>query len=132
MPTLKETPVMVVGQQPERLPERHPAGVVDLVGRSERAGGRGHLPVADGLGSPLGITVAAGPDLAAQPAPEPGLLLDLAQRRLGLGLARVELALGKRPVVIGRPVDQDDLDRTALVMAPDDPAAGPDDRLTHE
>ena len=106
---------MVVGQQPERLPERHPAGVVDLVGRSERAGGRGHLPVADGLGSPLGITVAAGPDLAAQPAPEPGLLLDLAQRRLGLGLARVELALGKRPVVIGRPVDQDDLDRTALV-----------------
>jgi hypothetical protein len=33
---------------------------------------------------------------------------------------------------MGRPVDQDDLDRAALVMAPDDPAAGPDDRLTRE
>jgi hypothetical protein len=29
-----------------------------------------------------------------QPAPQPRLLLDLAQRRLGLRLARVELAFG--------------------------------------
>jgi hypothetical protein len=29
-------------------------------------------------------------------------------------------------------VDQDDLDPAALTMAPDNPAAGPDDRLGHE
>ena len=85
---------MLVGEQPWCLPERHPAGVVDLVGGCEGAGGRGHLPVADGLGSALGVTVGGGADLTAQPAPQPGLLLDLAQGRLGLGLARVELALG--------------------------------------
>jgi hypothetical protein len=33
---------------------------------------------------------------------------------------------------MGRPVDQDDLDRAALAAAPDDPAAGPDDRLGHD
>jgi hypothetical protein len=38
----------------------------------------------------------------------------------------------ERPVVIGRPVDQDDLDPAALATAPDDPAAGPDDRLGHD
>jgi hypothetical protein len=105
---------MVVGEQHEGLPERHPAGVVDLVRHPQGACGRGHLPVADSFGSSLRITVGAGPDLAAQPAAQPRLLLDLAQRRLGLGLARVELALGERPVVIARPVDQDDLDPAAL------------------
>jgi hypothetical protein len=54
---------MVVSEQPRCLPERHPAGVVDLVGGPEGAGGRGHLPVADGFGSSLGITVGGGPDL---------------------------------------------------------------------
>jgi hypothetical protein len=65
-------------------------------------------------------------------APSGRLLLDLAQRRLRLGLARVELALGERPVVIGGPVDQDDLDPAALATAPDDPAAGPDNRFSHD
>jgi hypothetical protein len=123
---------MLVGEQRGGLLERHPAGVVDLVRRSEGARGRGHLPVADGLGPSLGITVGGGPDLTAQPAAQARLLLDLAQRRLRLGLARVELALGERPVVIGRPVDQDDLDPAALATAPDDPAAGPDNRLSHD
>ena len=41
-------------------------------------------------------------------------------------------ALGERPVVIGRLVDQDDLDPAALATAPDDPAAGPDNRLGHD
>jgi hypothetical protein len=84
---------MLVGEQPGCLLERYPARVVDLVRRSQGARGRGHLPVADGFGSSLGVTVGAGPDLAAQPAAQPRLLLDLTQRRLGLGLARVELAL---------------------------------------
>jgi hypothetical protein len=115
---------VLVGEQRAGLLERHPACVVDLVRRSEGACGRGHLPVADGLGSSLRIMVGGGPDLTGQPAAQSRLLLDLAQRRLGLGLARVELALGERPVVVGRPVDQDDLDPAAPAMAPDDPAAG--------
>ena len=94
MPAVEEAPIMLVGEQRGCLLERHPARVVDLVRRSEAAPGRGHLPVADGLGPSLGITVGGGPDLPAQPAAQPRLLFDLAQRRLGLGLARVELAFG--------------------------------------
>jgi hypothetical protein len=44
----------------------------------------------------------------------------------------MELPLGERPVVIGRPVDQDDLDRAVLAVAPDDAAAGPDDWLARQ
>src|SRR5512133_1445859 len=132
LPTLEEAPVTLVAEQPGCLLERHPACVVDLIRWSEGARGRGHLPVADGFGSSLRITVGTGPDLTAQPAPQPRLLLDLAQRRLRLGLARVELALGERPVVIDRPVDQDNLHPAARATAPDDPAAGPDDRLGHD
>jgi hypothetical protein len=58
------------------------------------------------------------------------LYLDLAHRRLGLGLPLVELPLGERPVVVGRPVHHDDLD-AAVATAPDDPAGGPHDRLGH-
>ena len=123
---------MLVGEQHGCRLEWHPACVVDLVRWSEGACGRGHLPVADGLGPSLGITVGGGPDLTAQPAAQARLLLDLAHRRLRLGLARVELALGERPVVICRPVNQHDLDRAALALAPDDPAPGPDDRLGHD
>jgi hypothetical protein len=44
----------------------------------------------------------------------------------------MKLPLWERPVVIGRPVDQDDLYRVALATAPDDTVAGPNNRLGHD
>ena len=69
IPTVEEAPVMLVGEQHGCVLQRNPASVVDLVRRFERAPGGRHLPVADRFRSSLPVTVGAGPDLAAQPAP---------------------------------------------------------------
>ena len=53
--------------------------------------------------------VARRRELVAEPAAQPGLLLDLAQRGLLPALAGVELALGQRPVVVARAVHDRDL-----------------------
>src|SRR5439155_13743021 len=56
------------------------------------------------------VDVVRVPDLAAEQAAQAGLLLDLAAGCLRIELARLELALGKRPVVVRRPVDEQDLE----------------------
>ncbi len=53
-------------------------------------------------------------ELVAEPAAQPGLLLDLAQRGVLPALAVVELALGQRPVVVARAMH----DRDAVPLSP--------------
>ena len=59
----------------------------------------------DGL-HPGAHPVALARQLRPEPHPQPGLLLDLADRGRRRPLAAVELALGERPVVVLRPVHQ--------------------------
>src|SRR5439155_26626292 len=82
----------------------------DLVGRARLAARRDHRPVAGLLGPAPRVDVVRVPDLAAEQAAQAGLLLDLAAGCLRIELARLELALGKRPVVVRRPVDEQDLE----------------------
>src|SRR6202012_3215885 len=92
-----------------RVGRGDPAQLVDLVvGREAVVRGHVHQPVADDLVPALAVGVAGGRELAAERAAQAGLLVDLAHRALLPALARVELALGQRPVVIARPVDQRD------------------------
>src|SRR5207253_445577 len=64
-----------------------------------------------------------------QTAPESGLLLDLPEGGGAVVLARIELALGQRPVAVAWAVDEHDLELIALAPSPHDPAGGEDDRL---
>ena len=81
--------------------------------RSRGVAVRLHQPVADDLRAALVVAVGDGRELVAQPAAQPDLLLDLAQRGLLPALAGVELALGQRPVVVARAVHDDQLDGAA-------------------
>ena len=61
------------------------------------------------LGRPRRSAVLGEPDEPHQPAAVPGLLEDLPQGAVLVGLPRVELALGQRPVVAVGPMDDGDL-----------------------
>ena len=118
-----ELGVVAVGDGGRRVGGRQPADLVDLVvGLELRVLLRLHQPVADDLGAALAVLVGGRLELGAEPALQPDLLLDLAQRRVLPALALVELALGQRPVVVARAVDDHDLD--AVVAAPPHHAAG--------
>src|SRR5437588_700533 len=110
-------PVVVVGEGRTRLCEGNPPQLVHLgVGCELPVGGAQglHRPVADDLRPSLPVPVA---DLAgglAKAAVQPRLLLHLPERRLLVGLAGIELALGQRPVVVGGAMDQRHLDRAAV------------------
>ena len=116
--------VVRIAQQRGRGRHVHPAHLVHLVVRLESrvAVLRLHQPVADGLLAPLVVAVGHRRQLLAEPAAQPDLLLDLAQRGLLPRLARVELALRQRPVVVARPVHDDELELPARRAAPDDAA----------
>src|SRR5215211_5881080 len=113
--------VVRVAQQRGCSRDVDPAHLVHLVVRHERGTAvlRLHQPVADRLRAPLVVVVADRRQLLAEPAAQADLLLDLAQRGRLPCLARVELALRQRPVVVARPVHDDELDRTAGRAAPD-------------
>src|SRR5688572_7393979 len=112
---------MLVAQQAIGVGGRQPAHLVDLVRGGELAVERLHHPVADDLGAALVVAVAGRRELVAEPAAQPDLLLDLAQRGVLPALAGVELAFRERPVVVARAVDERDLD-PAAAPAPDDAA----------
>src|SRR5262245_43309713 len=110
--------VVLVDEPGGRLLGTHPAQLVDLVAGAELAAQRGHRPPADELRPSLAIAIARGNELLTQLAPQPGLLLDLAQGRALPRLAPIQLALRERPVVVARPVDHGDL-RAAGAVAND-------------
>jgi hypothetical protein len=102
-----------VGQPFEGARQREPAHVVDLVVGDERRrlAGKGRLGRGPEL-HPLGAAanqVVNGLQAAADQQPEPGLLGHLADRRLRQFLPRLAFALGQRPVVPPRAVDEQDL-----------------------
>src|SRR5262245_60269001 len=113
-----------------RLVERHPAGVVDFVRRSQGAADGAHLPVPNGLPAIPAVSVLRRSELRPEPAPQSRLFLHLAKRRRLLAFAGLELALRVRPVVVGRTMDEDDLDVARARTAPDQPTAGADGLLT--
>src|SRR5581483_1420925 len=116
--------VALVRREGRRLGEGHPAHLVDLVLRHGLTA-RLHPVVPHLFGTAALIGVVGAPHLGAGVAAEPGLLLDLAPRALLPRLARIELALGQRPVVVARPVDEQD-----VAVADDDAARGANLRHT--
>src|SRR5579872_1619292 len=109
-----------MAEERRRLGQRHPAHLVDLVAGPGLALGA-HAEVAHFLEPAAAVAVPRPAHLLAHAAHEPGLLLHLPPRRLLPGLARLELALGQRPVVVARAVD----DQQAAV-ADDHPSPGLD------
>ena len=118
--------VALVREDAGGLGQRNERRVVDLVCRGELSCDRRHRPVANGLRATAGVPVARRGELAAELAAQSGLLLDLAHCRLLLGLARLELPLGERPVVVRRAVDEQDLGGAVLAGSADEPACGTD------
>ena len=117
---------MTVREQPLGLGEREPADFVDLLVWLESAVEGPHRPVPDRLRAALAIVVARRRELTAELAPQPGLLLDLPQRRVLVRLAGVQLPLGQCPVVVAWPVDEQEFGRAGVVEAGDEPAGGLD------
>src|SRR5581483_4813905 len=113
-----ELPFVVVREERERLADRHPTHLVDLVLRAGIAGRR-HAEVPNLLRALRHLVVRAA-RLRAERAAKPRLLLDLAQRALLPRLAGFELPLRKRPVVVARAVHEQDAPVTL-----DEPACGP-------
>ena len=120
------------------LREREPAQIVDLAGGREGALLGLHRPPAHDL-RPHAGAVALDVAGLAQPAPDPnvesGLLEDLADGALEVGLAGRDLALRQAPVVVARPMDDRDLDPRlpvdALDPSPHDAAGGANGRADH-
>ena len=102
--------------------------VAEFAGRVGRRGARsllgGCVELGD-IGVPYLPMVEALRGLAEDPT-EAELLAEIAASAPGV---RQLLPGVVGPAPLGRPVDQDDLDVAGLAMAPDDPAAGSDDRL---
>src|SRR3954454_11248076 len=119
-----ELAVELVAEHVARVGDGEPAQLVDLVVRRELALLGAHLEVAHELRAVLVVRVGRVAHLAPQRATEPGLLPDLAQRRLLEVLALVELALREAPVVVlGAVHDRD------LAVAQHEAARGEDLRV---
>ena len=120
--------VMRVSEPPQRLRQRQPGHRVDLVtggglvGRAERG------PVVDLFRPAVGeIFCRAQP--GAEHGPHASLLVDLPGCGEKYVLTGLALALGQRPVVVLRPVHQEQFDPVSI-GAPQHGARG-EDRLTH-
>src|SRR5262249_27437618 len=113
-PGREELAIARVGQELRGLLDGDPADGIDLVAGLSHAPVGIHHPVADDLQAALVITVGGGGELLPQHAPERRLLLDLAERARLVGLSRLQLPLGERPVLAVRPVDQEYLALAAL------------------
>src|SRR6266545_3681296 len=131
----EQVAVAPVGQELQGGVGCQPAQLVHLVVGEEAPTGRSHLPVGDRLQAATPVAVVDPPQEVTGPAAQTGLLLDLTQGGLLLGLALLQLPLGERPVVLQRTMHQRQLEATAAVpvAAPDDPSGGSDDpRLVPE
>ena len=84
---------MRVVEQRRRLTRARPAHLVDLVRRDRLRVRCDHHPVPHLLRAAARVDVRRRLRLSAEQAAQAGLLLDLAERRVPLGLARLELPL---------------------------------------
>ena len=121
----RELPIPRIRQQSGGLLQPNPPQLVNLKIRGERPPGRLHHPIGHGLGAPLAVDVLGVADEADEATRQPGLLLDFATGRLLEGLAGLELALGELPVLVHRPVDDRELERSP-VPSDDQSACRPD------
>src|SRR5207245_9635906 len=118
----EELAVAFVGEDLHRLGHPHPAKLVHLGAGLELAVRDGlHQPVADHLVAAAPVDVRGAAHLPHQLAAEPRLLFGLAQRRVLRRLIAVELALGKRPIVIGGTVNDRQLQETPPAVPVDQP-----------
>jgi hypothetical protein len=107
-------PIPGIRQQATGLLQPNPPKLINL-----KIGGEGppsclHDPIGHGLRAPLAVDVFGVPDEADEVTGKPGFLLHLSTGRLFESLARLELALGERPVLVQRPVDHRQLERPVL------------------
>ena len=123
----EQHPVARIRQEPRCVRRRKPESLVDLMLERERPTHHFHQPVANCLRAPLRIGVGRRLELATERAAQPGLLLDLADGTLLVALAPFDLPFGERPVVVLRPMDEQDLDRRPGT-ADNDAAGGTNER----
>jgi CHAD domain-containing protein len=99
---------VLIGEPSRRLRHRQPDQLIDFVEAGKPTLDRLHQPVLDDFRpcSPVEVLDFAGEP--AEHAPPAGLLLHLAKGALFGRLAGLELALGKRPVLMKGPVDDGD------------------------
>src|SRR5262249_43096412 len=115
-----------IRQQLIGLAEGDPARCVDLVPVGELAAADVHVPVADTLGPALRVRVERRRQLRTEGAHETGLLFDLPESALLVRLVRLGLPLGEAPVVVPRPVDDENLG-TVESRTRNDASCGPND-----
>src|SRR6202521_1362420 len=89
---------------------------------------RAHHPVMDDLRSAAVVLVLRRTGRACQAPAYAGLFFDLAQRGMLFALARLQLALGKGPIVVRGTVDNGDFE-SAVGPGPHDHAACGSDHL---
>src|SRR6266536_4607544 len=118
----EELAIARVGEDAGGLVDRDPLDGVHFVARSRHPTRRVHHPVAHELEPSLAVGVRGAGQLEPEGAPEPGLLLHLAERAFLVGLAALELALGEGPVPALRTVNEQHLD-AAVTSLPRDHAA---------
>src|SRR5919106_1709717 len=135
---LHQLPIALVGQELLGLGRRYPPELVDLAAGREAPSLRLHRPVAHDLRPLARARTFEIPHLAEgtpQTDAETRFLHHLAHRALDLRLARSELPLGNRPVVVARTVDHRDLHRVLssgrFDTPPQDAAGGADDVVTY-
>ena len=100
----RELAVGFVGEKCRGIGRRNPTPLVDLVVRVPRrtSSDDRHVPEPHLFVAPLPVYIADRRQLVTQRATVSGLLLDLADGRVLVGLARLDLALGQAPVVVAR------------------------------
>ena len=123
--------VVGIGLLLARLGQRHPRQRVDLVAGRSLVTGVERCPVAD----PLGLTPAEvlhGRQPGAEHRTYAALLPDLTDRGEQDVLTRLALALGQRPVVVLRPMHEQDLGPSgSLRRGPPDRGARREDGVSH-
>src|SRR3984957_5624503 len=108
-----QLPVTGIRQQTGRIVEAQPTQLVDLLVGTEGPGDCCHDPVGHRLGPAFSVDVFGVTDEAEEIAGHPRLFLHFAQRGHLERLPRLELSLGERPVMLHRPVHDNDLEEPA-------------------
>ncbi len=123
---IENRPVTRVRELASRGRHRNPADLIDFLVRLERAVANGHRPVADTLVAAPPVAIPAGAELGAEKTLEARLLGDLAEGALLVVLPGLDLALRQGPVLVTRPMDEEDLDLRSGAGADDRSARRPD------
>src|SRR2546421_11149508 len=123
--------VSYVGQRLDRLRAAEPTDGVDLVARG-RFGfvPRGHHEVSHPLGSSGCVLVVADGKLLVKVAQKARLFLDLSKSTRLVGLSELRLTFRQGPVVVPRPVNEEDLE-AAVTRDPRDHTSGGAQDVAH-